>query len=127
LGRECPAAVPQRESHVGVLLGFYAAGPGVRKTAVAIAVAGGPTLDQYWEDGPQLTGWGAVVARYPDGTLAVVHGTVGNGWVILTGIHPEAAESWRRGMTFHTPASTDNAFAATLIQAALNRISLSHF
>jgi len=112
----------------GVQFGFYAvASRGVRKTAVAITVAGGPTLDQYWEDGPQLSGWGAVVAKYPDGTPAVVQGTSGNGWVILTGVHPEATESWRRGMTFSTPSSTDNAFAATLIQAALNRISLSHF
>jgi glutamine amidotransferase-like uncharacterized protein len=112
----------------GVQFGFYAdARRGVRKTAVAITVAGGPTLDQYWEDGPQLSGWGAVVAKYPDGTPAVVQGTFGNGWVILTGVHPEAAESWRRGMTFRTPSSTDNAFAATLIQAALNRTSLSHF
>jgi glutamine amidotransferase-like uncharacterized protein len=111
----------------GVQFGFYAAGRGVRKTAVAITLAGGPTLDQYWEDGPQLTGWGAVVAKYPDGTPAVVQGTFGNGSVILTGVHPEATESWRRGMTFSTPSSTDNAFAVTLIEAALNRKSLSHF
>ena len=111
----------------GVQFGFYAAGRGVRKTAVAITGAGGPTLDQYWEDGPQLTGWGAVVAKYPDGTPAVVQGAFGNGWIVLTGVHPEAAESWRRGMTFSTPASVDQAFAATLIQAALHRTSLSHF
>jgi glutamine amidotransferase-like uncharacterized protein len=112
----------------GVQFGFYAAADrGIHKTTVAITVAGGPTLDQYWEDGPQLTGWGAVVAKYSDGTPAVVQGTFGNGWVILTGVHPEATESWRRGMTFSTPVSTDNAFAATLIQAALNRIPLSHF
>jgi hypothetical protein len=42
-------------------------------------------------------------------------------------VHPEAPESWRRGLTFSTPATTDNAFAATLIHAALNRTSLSHF
>ena len=111
----------------GVQFGFYAAGQGVRKTAVAITVPDGPTLDYYWEDGPQLSGWGAVVAKYPDGTPAVVQGTFGNGWVMLTGIHPEAPESWRRGMTFRTPSSTDNAFAATLIHAALNRTSLTHF
>jgi len=111
----------------GVQFGFYAAGPAVRKAAVVIAVADGPALDQYWEDGPQLTGWGAVVAKYPDGTPAVVQGAVGNGWVVLTGVHPEAPESWRRGMTFNTPSSTDNAFAATLVQAALNRTSLAHF
>jgi len=111
----------------GVQFGFYAAVHDVRKTAVAVTVPDGPTLDQYWEDGPQLSGWGNVVAKYPDGTPAVVQGTFGDGWVILTGIHPEAPDSWRRGMTFKTSSSTDNAFAATLIRAALNRTSLSHF
>ena len=111
----------------GVQFGFYAAARDTHKTNVPVTVAGGPTLDQYWEDGPQFTGWGGVVARYPDGTPAVVEGTSGNGWVILTGVHPEAPESWRRGMMFRTPASTDNAYAATLIQAALNRTPLSHF
>ena len=111
----------------GVQFGFYDAARSLHKTTVAITIAGGPTLDQYWEDGPQLTGWGAVVAKYPDGTPAVVQGTFGSGAVILTGIHPEAPESWRRGMTFTTPVSTDNAFAARLIDAALNRTSLSHF
>ena len=111
----------------GVQFGFYDAARSLHKTTVPIAIAGGPTLDQYWEDGPQLTGWGAVVAKYPDGTPAIVQGNFGRGSVILTGIHPEAPESWRRGMTFSTPASTDNAFAAALIHAALNRTSLSHF
>jgi hypothetical protein len=60
-------------------------------------------------------------------TPAVVQGTFGNGWVILTGVHPEASESWRRGVTFITPSATDTAFAATLIRAAVNRTPLSHF
>jgi hypothetical protein len=112
----------------GVRFTFYAAeNRGIRKAAVAIAAAGSPTLDQYWEDGPQLTGWGDVVARYPDGTPAIVEGTFGDGWVILSGIHPEAPESWRRGMTFTTPASVDNAYAATLIDAAVNRRRLAHY
>ena len=107
---------------------FYAAeARGIRKAAVAISVPGGPTLDHYWEDGPQLAGWGEVVARYPDGTPAVVEGTFGNGWVILSGVHPEAPESWRRGMVFKTPASASNTYAATLIDAALNRRRLPHY
>jgi glutamine amidotransferase-like uncharacterized protein len=111
----------------GVRFGFYAAeGRGVRKAPVSIAVAGAPTLDQYWEDGPEFTGWGAVVGKYPDGTPAIVEGNVGRGWVVLSGVHPEAPASWRRGMTFRTPADVDNAYAATLIRAALNRLSLSH-
>ena len=112
----------------GVQFGFYAAeGRGIRKSAVAIAFAGGPTLDHYWEDGPQLTGWGAVVAKYPDGTPAVVQGTFGGGWVILSGIHPEAPASWRHGMTFTSPVDADHAYAATLIRAALEGAALPHY
>ena len=99
----------------------------IRKTAVALSIPDGPTLDYYWEDGPQLTGWGEVVAKYPDGTPAVVQGTFGGGWVILTGVHPEAPESWRRGMNFTTPTGASRAYAATLVDSALNRRQLPHY
>jgi len=112
----------------GVQFRFYSAeGRGVRKAVVPISGAGTPTLDQYWEDGPQLAGWGAVVGRYPDGTSAVVQGESGDGWIVLSGIHPEAPESWRDGMDFATPASVDNAYAVTLIRSALDRRPLPHF
>jgi glutamine amidotransferase-like uncharacterized protein len=112
----------------GVRFPFYSAEDrGIRKAAVAIAAAGMPTLEHYWEDGPQLTGWGEVVAKYPDGTPAVVQGTFGEGRVILSGIHPEAPESWRRGMRFTTPASVDNEYAVTLIDAALDGKALAHY
>lgn len=111
----------------GTRFGFYAAEMrGIRKTVVPITGPGGQSLDQYWEDGPQLTGWGAVVDRYPDGTPAVVEGAFGSGWVILTGIHPEAPESWRRGLDFRTPTDVDHAYAATLIRAALEGEVLPH-
>jgi len=111
----------------GVRFGFYAAeGQGIRKAAVPIATgAGAPVLEHYWEDGPQFTGWGAVVGTYPDGTPAIAEGTFGSGWVLLSGVHPEAPESWRRGMIFRTPASVDNAYALTLVRAALQRTSLA--
>ncbi len=112
----------------GVRFGFYAAeSRGIHKTAVAVTDPAGKTLDQYWEDGPELNGWGDVIARYPDGSAAIVEGSVGKGWVLLTGVHPEAPASWRRGMDFKTSAETDNAYAATLIRAALNRESLPKF
>lgn len=112
----------------GTRFRFYAAEErDVRKAAVQVSIADGPTLDQYWEDGPQLSGWGTVVARYPDNTPAVVQGTYGSGCVILSGVHPEAPASWRRGMTFTTPADVDNEYARTLIEAALNRTSLPHY
>ena len=67
-----------------------------------------------------------MVAKYPDGMPAVVQGKVGKGWMVLTGVHPEAPESWRRGMSFATPASVDQAYAATLIEAALNAKRMAH-
>jgi glutamine amidotransferase-like uncharacterized protein len=112
----------------GVRFGFYAAeARGIRKAPVAVTAARGQTLDQYWEDGPQLTGWGVVVGKYPDGTPAIVEGPFGNGWMVLTGVHPEAPASWRRGMDFRTPVNVDNAYAAKLIRAALNRELLPHY
>lgn len=112
----------------GVEFPFYAAeAQGIRKTAVWVQAAGEPALQHYWEDGPVLNGWGEVVGKYPDGTPAIVETSVGEGWVILSGVHPEAPESWRAGMTFVTPASQDNAYAAKLIDAALRRTPLAHF
>ena len=110
----------------GIRFGFYAAETrGIRKAAVAISRPGAPTLVQYWEDGPQFAGWGAVAATYPDGTPAVVEGRFGNGWILLSGFHPEAPASWRRGMTFETPVRDDHAYAGMMIRAALNRTSLA--
>jgi glutamine amidotransferase-like uncharacterized protein len=112
----------------GVQFHFYAAeGRGIRKAAVPISAPGSPVLDQYWEDGPQLGGWGDVVAKYPDGTPAIVEGTSGAGWVILVGVHPEAPAGWRSGMTFATPVDVDRAYARTLIRAALERTPLPHY
>jgi glutamine amidotransferase-like uncharacterized protein len=112
----------------GVRVGFYAeVNRGIHKAAVAIAGVGMPAIEHYWEDGPQFTGWGAVVGKYPDKTPAIVEGTSGKGWVILCGVHPEAPENWRRGMIFTTPASVANAYAGTLIDAALHGTCLQHY
>jgi hypothetical protein len=50
----------------------------------------------------------------------------GRGWVILVGVHPEAPATWRRGLAFSTPIDVDNAYAAMLLDAALNRTWLPH-
>ncbi len=99
----------------------------IHKAAVRITTPEGPMLDEYWESGPRFVGWGQAVGKYPDGTPAIVEGSVGKGWVILSGVHPEAPESWRHGMNFNTPVSDDTAYARMLIFAALNRTHLTHF
>jgi hypothetical protein len=112
----------------GVRVGFYAeVNRGIHKAAVTVASVGAPAIEHYWEDGPEFTGWGAVVGKYPDGTPAIVEGASGKGWVVLCGVHPEAPENWRGGMTFATPASVANAYAGKLIDAALHGTCLPHY
>ncbi|SPE39368.1 conserved hypothetical protein [Candidatus Sulfopaludibacter sp. SbA3] len=116
--------------HVSELYGFRPeVGPQyeTHKATVRITTPEGPALDQYWESGPQFAGWGEVVGKYPDGTPAIVEGSVGKGWIILSGVHPEAPESWRRGMVFNTAVSDDTAYARMLIFAAFNRTNLAHY
>lgn len=112
----------------GARFGFYSAAKnGTRKAAVPITDSHGAMVEHYWEDGPELTGFGDVVAKYPDGMPAVVEGKSGRGWVVLAGVHPEAPMSWRGGMPFTSPATVANAYAGTLVQAALQHTSLPHF
>jgi len=112
----------------GVDFDFYAVvNRGIHKAAVPIACADAPVIDHYWEDGPQFTGWGLVVGKYHDGTPAIVEGSLGKGWLILCGVHPEAPESWRRDMTFSTTASAANDYTGTLINAALHSKQLPHY
>ena len=100
---------------------------GKHKEAVAISFPARSKLDIYWQDGPQLSGWGKVVGKYPNGTPAITEGFVGKGFVILSGVHPEAPSSWRTGMHFNTPVDVDLAYAATLVRSAMNRTMLPHF
>lgn len=112
----------------GVWFNFYADEfKGITKAALEITYPNGSRLDQYWQNGPQLSGWGSIVGKYPDGTPAIVENKVGSGWVILCAVHPEATQAWRTGMTFTTPVAVDNAYAETLVTNALNGTSLPHF
>ena len=112
----------------GVSFDFYADEyKGIHLEPVEISLPNSGPLDVYWQDGPQLSGWGAVVAKFPDGTPAIVEGQSGKGFVIFTGVHPEAPESWRGAMLFTTSVSADLEYAVTVIQAALHGTPLPHF
>ena len=98
----------------GVWFNFYADEyRGIHKEPVEISFSAGGPLDIYWQDGPQLSGWGNIIGKYPDGTPAIVEGQYGSGWVILSGVHPEAPANWRTGMNFTTPLTVDLAYANT--------------
>ena len=100
---------------------------GIHVEPVEISFPGGSLLDVYWQDGPQLSGWGQAVARFPDGNTAIAEGLSGKGFVIFTGVHLEAPASWRGSMPFTTPLSVDLAYAGTVMQAAFNGTPLPHF
>ena len=112
----------------GVFFNFYADEfKGIHLEPVLISFPSGSPLDVYWQDGPQLSGWGQVVATYPDGTPAITEGPSGNGFVVFTGVHLEAPASWRGSMNFTTPLSVDLAYAGTVVQAAYTGTPLAHF
>jgi hypothetical protein len=112
----------------GVPFDFYADEyKGIHEEPVEISMPGNSSLDVYWQDGPQLSGWGSVVAKFPDGTPAIVEGQSGKGFVMFTGVHPEAPASWRGALMFSTPLSVDLQYAGTVIQSALNGPPLPHF
>jgi hypothetical protein len=100
---------------------------GIHIEAVEISFPAGNQMDVYWQDGPELSGWGQVVARFPDDSAAIAEGLSGKGFVIFTGVHLEAPLSWRGSLNFTTPESVDVAYAGTVIQAALNGTPLPHF
>lgn len=112
----------------GVKFNFYAAvNQNIHKAAVPIKSADSQVIEHYWEDGPQFTGWGEVVAKYPDDTPAIVEGAFGKGWVVLCGVHPEAPDSWRTKMKFSTTTGEANKHGQTIINAALNGERLAHY
>ncbi|MDP4265399.1 MAG: BPL-N domain-containing protein [Bacteroidota bacterium] len=112
----------------GVQFKFYSAeDKGIRKAAVAITNADGAIIEHYWEDGPQFSGWGDVVSKYPDGTPATVQGSYGSGWVVLTGVHPEAPENWRKEFYFSTSIENSHKYATRLIKSAIEKTAMSHF
>jgi glutamine amidotransferase-like uncharacterized protein len=102
-------------------------GRGTGKAAILISFPNGTKLDIYWQDGPNLSGWGSVVGKYPNGNAAITEGYSGKGFVLLCGLHPEAPASWRYGMTFTTPVDVDLAYAQTLVKSAFNRTMLPHY
>jgi hypothetical protein len=82
----------------------------------------------YWE-GPYLTDFGSVIAKYPNGQSAIAESKVGKGFVLVSGVHPEAPADWRDGMAHvdEDGVPPDVAYAGTLLNAAYTQTMLPHF
>lgn len=89
---------------------------------VKTTFASGSTRDLVWWGGPYL--WstaGTVIARYPDGSAAITQADAGKGFVVLSGLHPEAPQDWRTGAGLVDSDGLDLDVAWSLIQSAANR------
>ncbi len=93
----------------------------------SIKFPNGSSRYMIWWDGPATPAWsGGVVARYPDGIPAISQTWTNKGFVIVSGVHPEAPTSWYT-TSGTDPDGTDFSYAAQLIRAALNRTPLPTF
>ncbi len=97
-------------------------------SSYAIAEAkfpGGILRPLLWWGGPITPeGDGTVIARYPDGGAAISQIPVGQGWAVLSGLHPAATPEVFEalGLDPATPSSLD--YAWTLLQSALTKTAL---
>lgn len=62
-----------------------------------------------------------VLGRYRDGRIAIVQFKYGAGNVVLSGVHPEAPESWRTFDDLEDPDGLDYDIADDLLQRALGQ------
>jgi len=93
---------------------------------VPITYADGSVRSEVWWQGPYLwSNVGTVVAKYPTGEAATIESWAGKGYVTLTGVHPEAPQSWRDGL--NDTDGLDTAFAWSMIDAARRKSPLRTF
>ncbi len=73
----------------------------------------------YWEGGPyfeiEKQETVEVIARYSSGEPVTVRNTYGKGRVFVTGLHPEAPESWRTYFKLNDPDGLDYILAEQMI------------
>ena len=78
-----------------------------------------------WYGGPVTPNVG-VIAKYPTGDPAISEMWSGNGFVVLSGVHPTMTQSDLDSLGV-TPDTDDTAFAWQLFNAALNQQPLQTF
>lgn len=112
----------------GTHLSLYHPNGGTPTAAIVdVTFADGTHRDLVWWGGPYTPEWsGGVVARYKTGEPAISQTVAGNGYVVVSGPHPEAPQGWRN--TAGTDSDgLDYDIALDLIQAALNHTPLAVF
>jgi glutamine amidotransferase-like uncharacterized protein len=97
---------------------------GITTEMVDVSYVDGTVRQLVWYGGPKLDGFGKVLGKYSDGTIAVAQAEVGRGFVTLSAVHPEAPSSWRTSAMAAADTdgvAADQAYALSLIRSTLNR------
>lgn len=98
---------------------------GTTEAMVTVEMAGGQKRDLVWWGGPYLPEKSfpnGTVARYSDtGEPAIAQTWAGNGFMILSGPHPEAPEDWRGKLGLTDEDGMDQDIAWDMIEAALKQ------
>jgi glutamine amidotransferase-like uncharacterized protein len=100
-------------------------------TAIAMTLekfADGSTRDLLWYGGPVTPNLpGSVVAKYPTGDAAISEMWSGNGFVVLSAVHPTAPQSIRDSYGLVDSDGTDFELTWNLIEAAKDQKPLPVF
>jgi glutamine amidotransferase-like uncharacterized protein len=100
------------------------------EVALAKMIWNGKPRTLYWETGPYFDETTTrdpgveKLATYPDGTVATLRAPFGKGRVIVTGVHPEAPQSWFVGDTKNDPDGLDWDLAREMIAWATGQAPL---
>ncbi len=94
---------------------------------VPVTFSDGSQRQLVWWGGPSTPEWSrGVVARYSNGIPAISQTRSGKGFVVISGPHPEAPQSWRA--TAGTDSDgLDYELAKSMIQAALAQAPLAAY
>ena len=113
----------------GPELGYYMLeNQGVTAAMTLESFADGTTRDLVWYGGPITPNSPkGVIAKYPTGDPAISEMWSGNGFVILSGVHPAAPQSTRTAFGMTDTDGLDFDLAWTLLSAALNQTVLPAF
>jgi glutamine amidotransferase-like uncharacterized protein/predicted small secreted protein len=87
----------------------------------AFTMPGGSVQDLVWFGGPYFPSASEVLARYRDGTPAMMQTMAGKGFVVLSGPHPESPVGWADSDADRDGKTGDRTLARKLILSALRR------
>ncbi len=125
--------VASDSSYLGVVDGpklsyYFLENQGVAFAMTLESFSDGTTQDILWYGGPETPNLpGGVIAKYPDGSPAITQLWSGNGFVILSGVHPTATQSMLNSLGMVSSDGVHLTLVWELLNSALQQKPLPAF